>query len=334
MSGKDWNPGELLQLSGSYWATCTLHAAVKLDLFTALAGQKLSVAELAALRGLSPRGLGMLLDALCAMELLVKDGEAYAAVPAAAYFLDKSSPAYLGHIIMHHHHLVDGWARLDEAVTSGEPVRDRVSHDTPEVERESFLLGMFNLAMLNAPKVVPQIDLSGRRYLLDLGGGPGTYAIHFCQGNPELRATIFDLATTRPVAMQTVERFGMTSRIDFVAGDFVENEPIPGSYDVAWLSQVLHGEGPQACLQMLRKAAAALEPGGLLLVQEFLLDSGRTSPLFPTLFSLNMLLGTTEGQAYSEPELRQMLAEVGLVDIRRLPVELPNGVAIVAGVKP
>ena len=59
---------------------------------------------------------------------------------------------------------------------------------------------MFNLAMNLAPVLVPKIDLSNRRHLLDLGGGPGTYAIHFCLNNPQLKATVYDLPTTRPFA--------------------------------------------------------------------------------------------------------------------------------------
>lgn len=70
----NWNPAELLKLSGSYWATCALHAAVKLDLFTPLAVGSQSAGALAQTNELSERGLTMLLDALCALELLVKDG--------------------------------------------------------------------------------------------------------------------------------------------------------------------------------------------------------------------------------------------------------------------
>jgi hypothetical protein len=36
MANHEWNPGELLELSGYFWKTCTLHAAVKLDVFTCL----------------------------------------------------------------------------------------------------------------------------------------------------------------------------------------------------------------------------------------------------------------------------------------------------------
>ncbi|WP_432822465.1 methyltransferase, partial [Trichloromonas sp.] len=318
---------------GSYWSTCALHAGVKLDVFTPLAAQSLTAAELAAKLSVSERGLVMLLDALAALELLTKEGDRYAATPSAAEFLSRSAPGYLGHIIRHHQHLVEGWARLDESVRSGGPVRRRVSHEADKAERESFLMGMFDLAMLIAPRVAAQVDLSGRRRLLDLGGGPGTYAIHFCRQNPELQGVIFDLPTTRPFAEQTLARFDMAGRIAFVAGDFL-SDPIPGTYDVAWLSHVLHGEGPKDCARLLAKAAAALEPGGLLLVQEFILQPDRTAPLFPALFSLNMLLGTPDGQAYSEPELRKLLRSAGLEQVERLSLELPNGAGILAARKP
>jgi SAM-dependent methyltransferase len=333
MENMDWNPAELLKLSGNYWNTCTLHAGVKLDLFTKLADVSLSAAELALQLEIPERGLAMLLDALTAMELLDKQEQHYCATPFAGLFLSSASPAYLGHIILHHHHLVESWSRLDEAVREGAPVRDRISHQPTEAERESFLMGMFNLAMLNAPKVAEAVDLTGRRRLLDLGGGPGTYAIHFCQRNPDLEAVVFDLPTTRPFAEQTLARFGLSERISFAGGDFIAG-PLPGGFDVTWLSQVLHGEGPDGCARLLANAVNALESGGLLLVQEFILDDDRAAPLFPALFSLNMLLGTPEGQAYSEPELVELMQRAGLVDIERLELELMNGVGIMVGRKP
>jgi hypothetical protein len=333
MQNPTWTPPELLKMSGSYWEACALHAGVKLDLFTPLTKGPATAAELARQLGLDVRGLAMLLDALAALELLAKDGACYQATPFAAQFLAADSPAYLGHIIQHHHHLVDSWSRLDQAVRTGEPSRRRISHDSAEIERESFLLGMFNLAMLLAPRVVTQIDLSGRRHLLDLGGGPGTYAIHFCRQNPDLRATVFDLPATRPIAEKTIGSFSLQERIRFVAGDFQE-DPLCGSYDVAWLSHVLHGEGEAGCARMLQKTAGVLEPGGVLLVQEFILEDSRDRPLFPALFSLNMLLGTPQGKAYSTGELHALLAAAGLEQVERLPMELPNGAGVVCGRKP
>lgn len=85
---------------------------------------------------------------------------------------------------------------------------------------------------------------------------------------------------------------------------------------------------------ILQKAMTALEPGGMILVQEFILDDSLDGPLFPALFSLNMLLGTPAGQAYSQGDLMGMLAAAGACNLRRLPLELPNGAGVIAGNAP
>ncbi|MGB9082793.1 MAG: methyltransferase dimerization domain-containing protein, partial [Desulfuromonadaceae bacterium] len=119
MDKQAWNPAELLQLSGGYWSACALHAGVKLDLFSH-AG---TVPELAGATVSDARGLEMLLHALTALGLMEKRGDRYAATTFAAEYLSRTSPRYLGYIIMHHHHLMAGWSRLDESVRSGAPIR-------------------------------------------------------------------------------------------------------------------------------------------------------------------------------------------------------------------
>ena len=327
MDKHTWNPAELLQLSGGYWSACALHAGVKLDLFSH-AG---TASELAQATASDARGLEMLLNALTALGLMEKEADRYSATTFAAEYLSRTSPRYLGYIIMHHHHLMAGWSRLDESVRSGAPSRGRVSHDGDESELEIFEMGMFNLAMQIAPRIVSNVDLLRRRRLLDLGGGPGTYAIHFCQANPQLTATVYDLPTTRRFAEKTIASFGLSDRITFQEGDFISND-VPGGFDVAWLSHILHGEGAEGCAVILKRAVAALEPGGMLMVQEFILDDNMDGPLFPALFSLNMLLGTPQGRSYSQRQLEEMMAAAGVGSIRRLELDLPNGAGVLAGI--
>jgi hypothetical protein len=331
MEKKLWSAADLLQLSGGYWSACALHAGVKLDVFTPLVERNLTAGELAELLKIDSRGLAMLLNALAALELVEKRGDSYIATPFAAEYLSRTSPQYLGHIILHHRHLMAGWSRLDEAVRSGLPDPVRLSLVDDGEVRENFEMGMFNLAMQIAPQIVPRINFSGRRRLLDLGGGPGTYAIHFCLHNPDLTAVVYDLPSTRPFAEQSIARFGLADRIAFESGDFMSGE-IRGRYDVAWLSHILHGVGPLACALILKKAVAALEPGGSILVQEFILDDTMDRPLYPALFSLNMLLGTPDGKSYSQGELFSMLGAAGAGNLRRISLELPNGAGVIAGV--
>lgn len=326
-------PSDLLQLSGGYWNTCALHAAVKLDVFTQIAQGAANSAVISRLTGCDERGMTMLLNSLTAMGILDKAGNLYSNTPSSATYLSKESDKYLGHIIQHHHHLMFSWVNLDEAIKNGGPLRTNSSRTNDETIRESFLMGMFNLASLSAPLVVPAINLSRHRNLLDLGGGPGTYAIHFCLHNPNLQAVVYDLPTTRRFAEETIRRFNLSERIDFCAGDIVTDD-IGNGYDVVWISQLLHSEGPAGASIMLKKAVQSLKPGGLILVQEFILDDNHAAPAFPALFSLNMLLGTPAGQSYSQSELSEMLSQAGTINISRLPLMLPNGAGVMSGYVP
>ena len=330
MEKQQWNPGTLLQLSGQYWATCTLHAAVKLDVFTAIGDQQITAGDIAQKLNVNKEGAVRLLNALTAMNLLKKENDHFSNNRAGNTFLSKDSPGYIGHMITHHHHLVESWSKLDQAVKTGTPVRVRGSHTSSEW-RESFLMGMFNIAMSMAPLLADTIDLSGRGHLLDLGGGPGTYAIHYCLKNPGLKATVYDLPTTRPFAEKTIERFDLTDRIDFMDGNYVE-EDIEGTYDVAWLSHILHGEGDKDCQRIIQKAVLALEPGGMIIVHDFILNNTMDGPLFPALFSLNMFLGTSGGQSYSEKQITGMLAKAGVKEIRRLSFQGPTDSGIITGI--
>ena len=323
-----WSVERILGVSNAYWEGAVLQSAVVLGVFTALGESALPTQQLAESCGCDSRALEMLLDALCAMGLLIKENGGYRNTPESKMFLSKDSDQYLGHIVAHHFHLMKRWAQLPEAIRTGRPI-----HSGPpesEEQREAFLMGMFNLARLLAPRVAEAIDLSGRQKLLDLGGGPGTYAIHFCLAYPGLKATVYDLPTTRPYAEKTIESYGLSDRISFQAGNYLDQD-IEGSFDVVWMSHILHSMGPQACIEVMKKAVATLVPGGVLYVHDFLLNETKDGPLFPALFSLNMLLNTKEGRAYSELEVRSMMEEAGLRHIHRVPFESPNSSSILQG---
>jgi SAM-dependent methyltransferase len=327
MVEEPWNPARLMKISGAYWEAFPLHVAVDLDVFTLIGEGSLSGEEIASRWNGNPRSVRMLLEAVAAMGLLEKKENKYSNTEAAKTFLVKTSPAYMGFAVKHHHHLVQAWSKLSQAVKTGKPVRKK---RRTRSELESFLMAMYNNASGLAPRITREIDLSQRRHFLDLGGGPGTYAIHFCQANPGLKATVFDLATTAPFARKTIRRFGLGSRIDFQAGDYL-HDAVQGTYDVAWLSQILHSMGPESCRTVIEKAVSVLEPGGLILVHEFLLNDTHDGPLFPALFALNMLVNTEEGRAYSEGEIKDMLVKAGVRSIRRLPFRGPTDSGILSG---
>lgn len=330
MTDQGLTAGQLLGMSSSYWKTCALHTGVKLEVFSTLAEEGgLTAGELADRLSLDTDATERLLLALAALGLVRKSEEGYRNTGSADRYLTRGSPETVGHLIRHHHHLMQSWVDLDRAVRNGTPVGPRSSF-SPEDMRESFLMGMHDSAMQQAPGLVGTLELTDRNHLLDLGGGPGTYAVHFCLSNPGLRATVYDLPTSRPFAEQVIQRFDLADRIDFTEGNYL-TESVDGTYDVAWLSHILHAEDPAGCRAILEKTVNALAPRGLIIVQEFILDDNGTGPLFPALFSLNMLVRTEGGRAYTEGELMEMLTESGAVHLERTAYRGPNDSGLIVG---
>ena len=329
MDTSEWTPAKILETSGSYWTACTLHSAVKLDLFTILGEGESDPKDIARKIDASQRGVGILLNALSALKLISKVGEKYSNTPFAQKFLSKNSRQYIGYMILHHHHLVDAWGKLTDAVQSGSSVKAR-EWRSDKGQLENFLMGMFNLGSNVAPQVADQIDLSNCNHLLDLGGGPGTYAIYFCKKYPHLKASVFDLPSTRPFAEKTIREFKLTDRIQFVEGDFLQDK-IEGSYDVVWLSHILHAEDPEGCRTILQKAVSVMDQGGLILIHDFILNDTMDSPVFPALFALNMLINTPSGQSYSQKQIMDMLSSAGVKELRRIPFTGPNDSGIIYG---
>jgi SAM-dependent methyltransferase len=329
---KAWKAEELLKMSGAYWAGCALQTGVALDLFTRLGKGPENVSALARELDCDEEALSMLVTALRAHELLDMTEEGKLRVPEDVLrLLSRDSPEYTGFIISHHAGIMKNWLRLPEIVRKGRTTRRSETIFTEdEKTREDFLMGMFNVASLQAAAVAAGLDFSGRGRLIDIGGGPGTYAVYFCRQNPMLKADVFDLPGSGPAARKCAARFGLEDRIAFLPGNFT-SDPLPGNYDVAWISQVIHGENAEAAAALIAAAAACLKPGGLLCVQEFTLYDDGSGPRHAALFALNMLVGTPGGKAYTGREIQDMMKAAGAVDVRDAGLDLPMDCRVFVG---
>ena len=323
-----WTPKNILSTASACWEAITLQTAVKLDVFSCIAAGAAEPLELAKKIGADGRAVTMLCNALAALGLLKKEGGLFLNAEPAQRYLVKSSPDYIGYIIIHFYHTVESWWHLPKAIRTGAQISS--VYEKTEDQRESFLLGMHNLASALAPKIAEILDLGSAGTLLDLGGGPGTYAINFCLKNPGLQACVLDLPESRLYAQRTIAAAGLSDRVTFIPGNY-DAEDIPGRYDAVWLSQILHAEGPGDCQKLISKAATALNPGGAIYIHDFILNDDMAGPAFPAVFSLNMLVATKGGQSYSEAQVRSMLEKAGAINIVRLDFKGPNDSGIICG---
>jgi cyclopropane fatty-acyl-phospholipid synthase-like methyltransferase len=293
-----------------------LIAAIELNLFTAIGTDSWTIPDLARELKVSERGLGILCRNLAMAGLLKKQSQIYRNSWLGATALNAKHPAYRGdYLRLITSHWAD-WGRLLESVKTGLPL-DHDEPDEPDYRRR-FTWAMHHRTLETAPKVAAQIDLRGAQTLLDLGGGPGTYAMAFLAKNPTLRATVCDRPAALDVAKDIASTHKACARLSYLPLD-VMVEDIPGAYDVIWYSNVLHIYSPQDNQGLFRRALAALNPGGRLLIQDaFLHDKEGLFPEEANLFAVSMLLFTEKGNTYSAAETKSWLTEAGFERIKVL----------------
>ena len=293
-----------------------LIAALELNLFTAIGMKAWTIPDLARDVKVSERGLAILCRNLAMAGVLKKNGETYTNSRLGATALNAHHPAYRGdYLRLITSHWAD-WGRLLESVKTGLPL----DHDEPEEPdyRRRFTWAMHHRTLETAPKIAAQIDLRGARTLLDLGGGPGTYAMAFLVKNPTLLATVCDRPAALDVAKEIASTHKAGARLSYLPLDLL-TEAIPGTYDVIWYSNVLHIYSPKDNQSIFRRSLAGLNPGGRLLIQDaFLHDREGLCPEEASLFAVSMLLFTERGNTYSAAETRAWLTDAGFERIKVL----------------
>lgn len=315
---------EIFQL-GYYWESKVLLTAVKLDVFGALAVGGGTAVEVSRRLQTDPQATGIFLNALASIGLLRKAGDDYANAPEAQAFLVKESPQYAGHLLLLQEAEWDNWGRLESVVRTGySPVKEHLFRTDPRLA-EHVLMVLHRVALQHAPTLAKQIDLSGARSLLDLGGGAGTHAMAFCQAYPSLTATVFDLPETLSTTERLVKDAGLDGRIRLIAGDFNGDDKPDGKrdgwggpYDAVLMSDILHYQGPEANAALVRKAHGALAPGGRLVIKDRFLDANGTSPAWTAVFAVHIMVNTEKGRCYTIADAAQWLKDAGFTSIDEL----------------
>jgi len=271
----------------------------------------------------SHRGLAILCRNLASVGLLVQAPSGYHLAPFAKRYLQETSQDFRGDYLRLMQRQWSEWSHLTEVIRIGRPLDSQESETTEY--RRSFSWAMHHRSIQPARDVAQQVSLKAVRSLLDLGCGPGTYALAFLAQNPTLHATVMDRPAALDVARMLAEQSSSGTRLTYQAGDFL-TEHISGTYDVVWYSNVLHIYSPADNLKIFKKVKRILNPGGRLLIQDtFLHDPTELQPLEANLFAVSMLLYTERGNTYSVRDVREWLQRAGLTRSRVLHLKEGTG---------
>jgi SAM-dependent methyltransferase len=294
----------------TYWAVVAL---LRLGVFEALAAGASTLAALAAATGATPDRLEPLCATARTRGLLQHDGDRWALAPTSATFLVRSSPASMAELVERSPGPHAAWATLERTVVSGPADPVGPSFHATLVEAT----GPTQLAA--AAATAAALGIGGTRridHVLDLATGAAPWASALLEADPNAVATCNDLPEVVGVAQRAVAARGLAGRCRWLPGD-VAHVPLP-SADVVVVAHLLRAESPTWARAVLRRAAAAVRPGGLLLVADYFLDDDHLGPPVSVRMGLTMVASTAEGRALVRSEVQGWMAGEGLVDVRAI----------------
>ncbi len=326
----------LMDILGGMERAAVVLGAAQLDLFSPLGGGPATAVQVAAQLGLPPRGAERVLNACAALGFVTKEGDSYRNSPLADAFLTKGKPGYVGNLIKQTNDRFLAWTKMAEAVKMDKPVLPLTGAElfnAPADVLDNYVHGLFDLGKGLAARIAGLVDLSACRSLLDVAGGSGVYSIVLCRQCPQLKSTVFDLPPILQRTRKIIEREGLTDRVSVREGNYFHDD-FGSGIDAVLLSNMLQTEGRQTCRMVLKKAFAALNPGGQLLVHGIMPDADRTGPVQQTIFSVFMMLVFPEGEAYPGEEIIGWLHEAGFVEGKKLLLPPPAFSSLVVARKP
>jgi ubiquinone/menaquinone biosynthesis C-methylase UbiE len=319
------SPNRFFETMLAYQRTAALKAAIELDLFTAIGQTSGTIPELMARLRVPARGLSALCNFLVVMGFLGKyldDTEAcYSLTPDSAMFLNKTSPRYIGSatLFMGSTFLTDAFRDLTNVIRAGGPQPAETYIDQELPIWVDFARGMAPMMYPVAERAAKLLRVRPGANILDIAAGHGLFGILAAKLHPESKITALDFPSVLAVAQENAQRFGVADRYTLLAGNAIE-APFGSNLDAVLVMNLLHHWDRETIHVLLKKAHAALSPGGQIVVVEFAPNDDRVSPPIPASFVMNMLVNTPGGSAYTVTENLEMLRKAGFTSCEAHPL--------------
>ena len=322
----------LMEKTLSFRQTGTIIAALELELFTKLSEGPAEPAEIAEKIGIPAESTERLMIACAALDVLEKKEGKYVNAPDVEKYLVKGNPTYFGDWLIYTVKTeYDGWKNIAGRMR---PPRKGyyVTKDDPQAAR-AFAVATYNSAISMAHKLAKEFNFSEYSLFLDLGGGSGCYSIAAAQRHPNIEAIVFDFPNICTVAEEYIAQAGVSDRVKTHPGDFFEDELPRGADLVAYITP-LQSYGKDEVQFLIKKAHDAVEPGGGIIILDYMLDDDKAGPMEPAFVHLTGGISQTNpGRVNTGAEFREYLSNAGFVNIE-VSEFVPGHIGKVTGRKP
>ena len=305
-------PRELREIVYNFRECRIILTALELELFTAVGDGAKTSADVSKIISSNVRATDRLMNVLCNMNLLEKENEKFSNTEFSSRYLVKNSPDYISNL-MHASNLWDSWSNLTEIIKEGKTIGRDASKNK---WKENFIEAMHYRASREALKDLNNLDLTGVKSVLDLGGGSGAYAMQFIKLKKDIKATVFDLPDVIPLTLKYISANGFEGKINTIKGNYLYDD-IGSGYDLIFLSAIIHSNSFEENKRLIKKCADALNANGQIVIQDYAMDEDRLTPEVGALFAINMLVNTKGGDTFTQEEIYSWLNDAGINDIKR-----------------
>ncbi|WP_420403837.1 methyltransferase [Nisaea sp.] len=328
---------EISDIAFGFMGSKALFAALHHGVFTALKDGPLGVEELGEATGLHPDRVQTLLTALAALGVVTSEDGRFANSPAAEAFLVKGAKYDFGDYLRlqvdrQMYGLLD---QIEDAIANNLPDDATSSYaqwfSDPE-QAKLYSRSQHAGSLGPARGLAKQVDLSGGKKLLDVGGGTGAFAITLCKAYPDLTATIVDFPNVADLGEKYIEKAELTDRIRYIRGNALRTD-WPEGQDAILMSYLFSGVPGDEHENLLKGAWEKLVPGGRLLIHDFIVTADRTGPKLAALWQLQHTAFTPEARSLDDAWLQQELEATGFVDVTVAPM-IPGMTMLAEAVKP
>ena len=305
------NTTRLQHLARAYTQSSVLFAALDLELFTHVAAGIDTVESLARAMAVTELNAERLVAVCLAMDLLRKDDERLVNATDVDRYLVKGKRTYAGPWMTFTRPGAGRWLELTELLRNDEPpARLGLELDMPIEEARRYHQATYSVGMGAGRLFCRQVDLSGRRRMLDLGGGSGAYCINAVLAFEGLEAIVFDLPGVTQVAREFIAENEVSDRVTTVAGDFT-SDPLPEGCDVVVMASNLPMYNETVIAAVVRRAYEALVPGGEMHLVGEMLNADGVGPTDAALWGLQEVLRNSEGKAHTVTQVEGYFSAAG-----------------------
>ncbi len=309
------SPEHIREIAYAFQESRILLTAFELNIFTILDKHIMNSEEISGKINTDNRATDRLLNAICGMGLLRKvKGKFYNTDLSSKYMVD-GKPEFMGNLY-HTNHLWNTWSHLTSSVKKGSSFIGDQNKKEKEEWVESFIAAMHYRGIKQAKLLAMMFDLSNTKRMLDVGGGSAAFSMELVKRNLSIKAVVLDLPHVIPLTKKYVEEEKLKDNFDFIEGDYLTKD-FGSGYDLILLSAIVHINSYDQNKTLIQKCADALNSKGMVIINDFIMNNDRIQPHHGAIFSLNMLVGTVNGDTYTEEEMKEWLSAAGFSKVER-----------------